>query len=386
MTIPTPILVGIIADDLTSATDGAAAFLAKGYTPLINRNTKGMKNAAIVSIDTNSRASTIAQATIATVNGVAALKTARFLFKTIDSTLRGHISVEIATAFRASGRSRLVVAPAFPSAGRITVCGVQIVNGIPVRDSSYGQDPVHPTHTSHIADLVDPSLGTPVIVAATCAEGTNAADKILILDADSQDALNRQVANISDPETVLWVGAPGLAIALASLVPAAPGESSIKGSVSARVLIVAGSANPVTHAQCDILRNGDVHVVTELLPVLNDERILCLRAPLLRHANAGEVLANLAKQAVSVITDHDFNAVIATGGETMTAILDRLGVGSFLLIHELEPGFPVGRAKREDGTILNIAMKAGGFGSSSALLDAARHFVGEPALTKGLNA
>lgn len=59
----------------------------------------------------------------------------------------------------------------------------------------------------------------------------------------------------------------------------------------------------------------------------------------------------------------------------MAAILDRLGINGFLLTRELEPGFPVGRAERADGTPLTIAMKAGGFGSPSALLDAARNLL-----------
>ena len=128
----TSLLVGIIADDLTSATDGAAAFLAKGHAPLIKRNADGPENGAVVSIDTNSRASAIQQATKATADAVSALSSARLLFKTINSTLRGHIRVEVAAAFRASGRSRLVIAPAFPEAGRLTVGGIQTVNGIPV--------------------------------------------------------------------------------------------------------------------------------------------------------------------------------------------------------------------------------------------------------------
>ena len=119
----------------------------------------------VVSIDTNSRASAIWQATKATADAVSALSNARLLFKTIDSTLRGHIRVEVAAAFRASGRSRLVIAPAFPEAGRLTVGGIQTVGGIPVSQSVYGRDPVHPAGTSHIADLIDPSLGTPIILA-----------------------------------------------------------------------------------------------------------------------------------------------------------------------------------------------------------------------------
>ncbi|TIL58989.1 MAG: four-carbon acid sugar kinase family protein [Mesorhizobium sp.] len=366
----TSLLVGIIADDLTSATDGAAAFLARGYAPVIKRQVDCAENGAVTSIDTNSRTSDISQARKATADAVSALSNARLLFKTIDSTLRGHIRVEVAAAFRASGRSRLVIAPAFPEAGRLTVGGTQTVNGIPVSQSVYGRDPVHPAGTSHIADLVDPSLGKPIIIAPDSSGDAATKGSILILDADSQDILNRQVADIPDPETVLWVGSPGLAIALASLVPAVPDVRPETRRAAGRVVIVAGSINPVTRVQCEILRVRGVPVVGDLADAPGDARVICLRAPLQRQENASAVTTNLAGQAAAAVARDD--AVIATGGETMAAILDRLGINGFLLTRELEPGFPVGRAERADGTPLTIAMKAGGFGSPSALLDAAR--------------
>ena len=315
---------------------------------------------------------------------MSALSNARLLFKTIDSTLRGHIRAEVAAAFRASGRSRLVIAPAFPEAGRLTIDGIQMVNGIPVSQSVYGRDPVHPANTSHIADLIDPSLGTPIILAPDSSGDAATNASILILDADSQDVLNRQVASIPDPETVLWVGSPGLAIALASLVPAVPDGRPATGKAAGRVVIVAGSANPVTHAQCDALRAQGVPVVTDLADAPGDARVICLRAPLQRQESAGAVMTNLAGQAAAAVARHDYDAVIATGGETMAAILDRLGISRFILTRELEPGFPVGRAERADGTSLTIAMKAGGFGSPSALLDAARDLLAKPLSQKAL--
>ena len=370
-------LVGIIADDLTSATDGAGAFLLKGYAPLIKGLDAAVDTASVISIDTNSRALSASDAGNVTADAASSLKGARFLFKTIDSTLRGHILQEIAAAFRASGRSRLVIAPAFPEAGRLTVDGIQTVHGIPVSESSYGRDPVHPARSSNIADLVDPSLGTAVIIASMSAEPvSNAA--VLILDAETQDELNRQVARITSPETVLWVGSPGMAIALSSLVPPMPTEHPAAGEASSRVLIVAGSANSVTHAQCDILQSQDVPVVTQLADAPIDTRVVCLRAPSLLQDNPQSVVADLAAQASSAVIRRDYDVVIATGGETMAAILDRLGINRFFLSRELEPGFPVGRAKLSDGTPLSIAMKAGGFGSPSTLLDAANALLADP--------
>lgn len=383
----TSIHVGIVADDLTSSTDGAAPFLAKGHAPLIVRDAKGLEKRAVVSIDTNSRASTIPEAAQATAAAVSALADAAFLFKTVDSTLRGHIREEIAAAFRASGRSRLVIAPAFPDAGRLTIGGIQSVNGIPVSDSDYGRDPVHPARTSRIAELIDPSLGRPVILPQDppdSAARQTASAPIVILDADCQQTLNRQAARIPDPENVLWVGSPGLAIALATLVGAASARRLDSVGTGKRVLIVAGSANPVSHAQCDALRAQGVPVVTDMTDAPCDTSILCLRTPLQRQKDAGLVLAGLAAQAAAALARHDYDVLIATGGETMAAILDRLGITSFVLIRELEPGFPVGRAEQVGGTPIIIAMKAGGFGSPSTLLDAARDLLAKPFSRKAL--
>ncbi len=374
--------VGVVADDLTSATDGAAPFLSKGYAPLILRNAVGLTERVIVSIETNSRASTVSQAVRATTAAISALADRDLLFKTMDSTLRGHVREEIIAALRASGRSRLVLAPAFPAAGRLTIGGIQSVNGIPVSDSDYGLDPVHPARTSRVAELIDPLLGRPVILAqddAREAVQQAATAPILILDADNQDALNRQVARIPDPQKVLWVGSPGLAIALASLVPAAPDRRRQANETGAGVLIVAGSANPVTHIQCDVLLAHGISVVNELASARAGGSVLCLRTQTQRQADASAVLTTLADQCAAALARHDFDGLVATGGETTAAILDRLDIHRFLLTRELEPGFPVGRAERPDGTPIVIAMKAGGFGSPLTLLHAARDLFAAPA-------
>ena len=38
---------------------------------------------------------------------------------------------------------------------------------------------------------------------------------------------------------------------------------------------------------------------------------------------------------------HSFDALIATGGDTMAALLDAQGIHAFTLLSELEPGFPL---------------------------------------------
>uniref|UniRef100_UPI001952EA7D hypothetical protein n=1 Tax=Stenotrophomonas maltophilia TaxID=40324 RepID=UPI001952EA7D len=76
-------------------------------------------------------------------------------------------------------------------------------------------------------------------------------------------ALNATVAAIPDPASVLWIGSPGLAIALAATLPRAPAKKSDTDATVENVLIVAGSSNPVTHAQCEALRVHGIVVVDD---------------------------------------------------------------------------------------------------------------------------
>ena len=68
--------------------------------------------------------------------------------------------------------------------------------------------------------------------------------------------------------------------------------------------------------------------------------------------------------------------MIATGGDTMDAILDLLNVREFEILQELDPGFPLGLARLGDGRSLLLAMKAGGFGSDDAVKRAAARIRG----------
>ncbi|MEX0301474.1 MAG: nucleotide-binding domain containing protein [Leisingera sp.] len=62
--------------------------------------------------------------------------------------------------------------------------------------------------------------------------------------------------------------------------------------------------------------------------------------------------------------------LIATGGGTMEAMLDRLGTWQFALVGELAPEFPLATATLPEGRSVTLGMKAGGFGDGATLLRA----------------
>ena len=145
--------IAVLADDLTSAADGAAPFVARGLTASIGRGQLPRQAAAVVAVDSGSRSATSSQAFERVARLTDRLASRAVLYKTVDSTLRGHIAEELEACFAASGRKSLVFAPAFPQAGRTTVGGIQLVDGIPVSESAYGHDPVHPARHSALGRL-----------------------------------------------------------------------------------------------------------------------------------------------------------------------------------------------------------------------------------------
>lgn len=368
--------IGVVADDLTSAADGAIAFLERGYVPRICRVSSLDTHAGLVSVDTGSRTLCATDAAHVTRQAVAALADRPVLYKTIDSTLRGHIRVEIAAAFQASGRPRLVIAPAFPAAGRTTIDGIQLLHGKPVAQTDYSRDPVHPARTSRIEDLIEPGLGRIVRISA-CTEDGDIGKAIgdapvVIVDACDQGTLNRRIAGIEKLGPALWVGSPGMAEALASVVERRTGQNIFTTEATPnRVLVLVGSANPVSHSQCETLAATGASVGMRATDVDEAASVVCIRTPHIRTGDPAKALATLVDEAEIALSRHRYDAIVATGGETMHALLERLHIHGFDLIRELEPGFPLGCARLADGRMMLLAMKAGGFGSAMTLRNAA---------------
>ncbi|ACP22127.1 putative inner membrane protein (plasmid) [Sinorhizobium fredii NGR234] len=368
--------IGVVADDLTSAADGAIAFLERGYIPRICRVGSDDTHASLVSIDTGSRTLDEADAAHVTRQAVTTLADRPLLYKTIDSTLRGHIRVEIAAAFQASGRPRLVIAPAFPAAGRTTIDGIQLLHGEPVAQTAYSRDPVHPARTSRIEDLIEPSLGRIARISAHTEDGEigNAIGDapVVIVDACEQVMLNRRIAEIQKHGPALWVGSPGMAEALATVVERRTGQDIFTPEVTPnRVLVLVGSANHVSRSQCERLAATGASVAMRATDLDEAASVVCIRTPHIRTSDPAKALATLVDEAEIALSRHRYDAIVATGGETMQALLERLTIHAFDLIRELEPGFPLGCARLADGRMMLLAMKAGGFGSGMTLRNAA---------------
>src|SRR5918992_3547583 len=149
-------LIAVIADDLTGAADTGVQFVHAGYrTAVLFRATEILEdNLDAVVFDTDSRAMPAGFAAKRVVDAAHAARGARLVYKKLDSTLRGNVAAELAAALGGARRERVVVAPAFPAAGRTTVGGIQRVRGAPVDETEMANDPNTPVSEAHVPSLL----------------------------------------------------------------------------------------------------------------------------------------------------------------------------------------------------------------------------------------
>ena len=405
--------LSIIADDLTGAADSGVQLKRSGYqTAVVFRGAELPPEVDLdaVAVDTDSRSSPAGFAAKRVLEAGRAMNNAHVIYKKIDSTLRGPIAAELAAALGATGRTKAVVAPAFPSARRTTCKGVQLVNGKPVHQTGLAHDPSTPVSESHIPSLLSEAFSSVALSVAevrdVCRvhEALESADCV-VADAGSDDDLEALVRAVPDPSTVLWVGSAGLARAFGKVYPGprsdAPSEAPIPAS---GVLAVVGSVNEVAREQLRCLAEepgvAQVALDTVALAAGSREEAVGEAAEAVRAAlsgNRGAVLYSAAGEGVdsalrerSVSKDEisgrvadalaevvatlsgeeRFDTLVLTGGDTAVRVARALGATGILLEGEIEAGVP-------NGTLIGprpyrVVTKAGGFGGSDTLREAFR--------------
>ncbi|MGW2014153.1 four-carbon acid sugar kinase family protein [Streptomyces sp. NPDC001927] len=369
--------IAVLADDLTSAGDGAAPFRGTGHRAKVLL-AEAVEPAApavdgVVAVDLGSRLLDEASAAAVAAWSAGAFAGSELLIKTVDSTLRGHVAAEVRAAHAGSGRRAVVVAPAFPAEGRTTVRGVQHVHGVPVHETDFARDPVHPVRTADLAkllpeaDLLEPERfgKLPELI-----DGGG----LFVCSAATDAELDLLVASVPRPGDVLWVGSPGLAAALARHHSRIPAEPPPEPPRARRPLIVVGSAHPATRRQLDQLRTRvDVTAAAtadgpaEALRALRGSTapVLVVHTPDARRTAAGSLTGELALAVRELVTDGLVDGLVLTGGETAVAALEALGAAGLDLADEPEPG--VARGVLLSPPRLPVLIKAGGFGDDGTL-------------------
>jgi len=387
-----PPRVTIVADDLTGTVDVAAPLADRGLDTRAVASAcdrAALDGAEVVSINTDSRHLPPAAAAerVGRMSQRLIDPRTEILVKKVDSTLRGNVVAETLAMLDATGRRVALVAPGFPAQGRSLVDGVVHVQGVPLPQTSFAKDALSPPPREPVHVLfrtAAPSASVELLrrgepLPALSAHG----QQILVVDTATDEDLRGAIRAVQGQlSRVLLVGSAGIAHALADVCfePAATtfGPRAVDGTV----LFVVGSraersAQQVAalleegHAYPSRAPNGRVDVESAAGAGAPAVVIVAMSGCDGREGRADEVAERLGVGVAELLQRRRVSAVVATGGDTALAILQRLGVAVLRVACSLLPGIPISRIETGE-TSLWFVTKAGGFGSRDALVTIAR--------------
>lgn len=410
-------MLGVIADDLTGATDIADVLVERGFRTIVMpfdmsaaqpraaEQPAAPADALVVAL--KSRSAPVADAVAASLRALTFLRESgcdRFYFKycsTFDSTPTGNIGPVIDSLLEALDARATIVTPANPRNERTVYQGHLFVGDALLNESGMENHPLNPMTDSDIRRLLAPQTDVHVewVGLARLRSGRSAArdafaEAIQRHDPSGKAAIVVDAIEEKDLTTIveatqhwpLLTGSAGLARGLCG-----PRRLSVRvmRSVPGKRVILCGSASLATMAQVEWAkaRMPWVEIDSRTLmaePGFELERLrawaisqpegggpVLIVAPDPRHsarkdagksAEIGAAIESVLAGLAVALTLAGFTQILVAGGETSGAVVERLGVGSLSIGPVLAEGVAWTLAVTADGRTLNLALKSGNFG------------------------
>jgi uncharacterized protein YgbK (DUF1537 family) len=367
--------VGLVADDLTGATDSAVQFAAAGWSAHLLRGPGATPELtgpgpSLLAVATGVRPAgddVAAERTAVAVRELVARGCERLYVK-IDSTMRGAVAGQLRGALRAWAEvypgAAAVLCPAFPGQGRTIVDGEVLVHGVPVARTAAATDPVTPVVDSRLERLIPGAAATTLSVLGSASDLRHGdAPPIAIVDATTDADLDAIAARL-DGLGPAWVaaGSAGLAAAVARRWSGGPEPAATVVRPSSRILVGVSSLHPVALSAVQRLRDTMATAGASVRPSVN-----VITTPTAR-ADAAAIAANFGERVAEQIAQTSYDALVLVGGDGAAAALDRIGATAVTVHSALAPGVPIGAIVGGSAHGVRVVTTSGGFGDADSLV------------------
>lgn len=408
-------ILGVIADDFTGATDVASMLVRAGMhtVQVLGVPEGGLPKADAVVIALKTRTVAPVDAVAQSLAALTALRAAgarQIYFKycsTFDSTPQGNIGPVTDALMSAMGTDFSIACPAFPENGRTVFRGHLFVGDALLSDSGMRNHPLTPMTDSNLVRVLQAQTpqavgllrhdvlddGAPAVqdrIAHLRADGV----KIAVADATS----NTHLLTLADACADLPLLTAGSGVAL-GLPPAYAKRGWFTPNANAAELdrlqgpaaVVSGSCSEATNAQvAQWLAAGRTGLQIEPLAlhegsqtadgVLTHAIEAIARSPVLIYATAAPESVRTVQQALGVqaageLVEHALahiakglvqagvRRLVVAGGETSGAVVQALGVQQLRIGAAICPGVPWTQASLPaSGEPVQLALKSGNFG------------------------
>jgi uncharacterized protein YgbK (DUF1537 family) len=395
----------IVADDYTGAAETASKFMSGGYRSSITLDSgslNSVQNCAVVALDTETFFSTPAEAR-------AKLKKAAYdllpwkdnivFFKRVEPSLRGNVGPEVQTLVREMNFEYVVVVPAF-SRGRSAV-----EEGSAYLDTHERlAPPAAPIPKSATLEATAETLReeglSPVSVTLQDIRDGRVEEIVsgkgcFCFDAENDEDLKnivQGVLKVTLARKVLWVGAVGLAEALA-LSPkpfvVVVGTAHPRSIRQARQLLDNAMAFPV-QLDAGVLKGGEEAVRAECARAAEEaENLLrCGQSILLAATLNGRFVRGsypddnldgflnfIAETAREIIGRVKIGGLCVAGGDCTVRLVKKIKAESLMLEEEIQEGIALARIVGGSFDSLPLILKSGSLGGERALVHCMEYFL-----------
>lgn len=415
-------ILGVIADDFTGATDVASMLVRAGMPTVqvlgVPEGDLPATDAVVIALKTRTipAAEAVAQS-LAALRALQAAGARQIYFKycsTFDSTPAGNIGPVTDALMQALGADFTIACPAFPENGRTVFRGHLFVGDALLSDSGMKNHPLTPMTDANLVRVLQAQTAQRVDLLRVDALRHHAPTAIERLQADGvriavADAIdNSDLLALAEACAELPLITAGSGVAL-GLPPAyerrgwwAPSETAASlSAVSGPAAVLSGSCSDATNAQVArwvadgrtaiaidplALHQGSqstASLLAQALPALISgpvlvyataapERVKAVQAEL-GVAAAGALVEHALAELAQALVQAGVRRLVVAGGETSGAVVQALGVPQLRIGPSICPGVPWTEATLPtSGEPLWLALKSGNFGGVDFFADALR--------------
>jgi len=281
-----------------------------------------------------------------------------FIFKKIDSVLRGNIEYELVAQMEVMKKSIAIVVAGNSNFNRLIKNGVYYVNGQLLSETSFATDPEFPAKTSSVLEII--KKGT--IAVTNC----NSKDELplsglIIGDNSSEDDLSRW-ANRLDHDSI----AAGSAVFFKQILKKYPYTENITQqsdiTIKEKSLFIFGSKFPKTESFIERIKASDIEITNmpkalfetaeieistienwakDIAKSLNNKKKVAVT--MIHESNNEDGLAKRIKTKIGLLASNilaktTIDHLLIEGGATTFAILNQLKISELYPVKEIEPG------------------------------------------------
>lgn len=404
----------LIADDLTGTLDGAVAFVGAGvdvfplpgHSPSVAELTNGARVVA-VNADTRHMPPEEAARRVSDLATTARTAGVSFIFKKTDSALRGNVGAELGALAQAC-EATVHFVPAYPALGRTTFHDIQLIEGVPVAQSSFGQDPFEPVQQSCVSTLIQCQTTTPTYEVAVGDKAPRDTHGIVIYDATTQDYIEDLARQLRAGGAVAGAGCAGFAHAIAHILSWDEADSALLAS--GPVLALCGSLNPASQAQCDYARRGKaptwnvseedkknptwpgtpefIELVRNAAKSWEQVPLSVLDASAYAAASTHEtppehirklVATNLGQLGCSCAAQRSMSEgyLMVMGGDVLLALVEAAHAHTLSIVGEIDTGVVISELVCR-GRLVRVISKSGGFGAPDLFVKISQNLCSAP--------